>query len=70
MKFSEAIAALEAGKDVRQSPKDDCYLRLATMGPDTRLQLVRIWQDGTWELARLVYRGDDLAHDEWSVEEP
>jgi len=67
MKFSEVIAALEAGKKVRlrESPGD--YYQVVVPDAGLKAQLVHVYPDGSWVAAQIVYDGN--VRNDWSVVE-
>jgi hypothetical protein len=59
MKFSEVIAALEAGKKVQQEGSES-YLQIISPN-GLKPQLIEIWSNGSWSKTTLEYEGNDLA---------
>ena len=54
MKFSDVIEALESGKKLQVGGASPTF-QLAAVG--ARRQLVQVFDDGSWQLTHLEYRG-------------
>lgn len=68
MKFSEVIAALEAGKKV-QHEGTGTYFQIITPG-GLQPRLVEVWPDGAWNRTTLEYRGQDTSVESSSSNRP
>jgi len=65
MKFSEVIAALEAGRKIKHSSSSRTY-QLTVPVEGAKRQLVGVWPGGTWETAGITFNGDESVEG-WEV---